>query len=387
MCLFFMLKKFSFVFLLLASFAGKAQIVLSDSAKVSILTVSAGSALYSTFGHSIIRIIDPLLGIDQNYNYGSFNTNTSFFYLKFLRGQLPYQISSHAFDLEYNFYSSVENRGIKEQVLNLSKLQKQRLFDLLEENLLPQNRDYSYKFFYDNCSSRIRDMLLKSTDNAIAFNKELNIDSTYRNYVSYYSDKNKMPWADFSMNLAIGLPSDQKTGYWNAMFLPDKLYDALRNAKIRKGNEWANLVINENIIWEESPNTHKPFFTPLFIFALVFGLVLVLTFFQIYKKLRLKFLDNSLFLSVGIAGWILAFLWWGTNHGVTVSNPHLLWAFPFLFPCWLFLKRNKQFLLIILILQLLFILMVVVKLINVPIAALLIVLTLSVRIIYLRFYA
>ncbi|MCK6695018.1 MAG: DUF4105 domain-containing protein, partial [Thermoanaerobaculia bacterium] len=43
---------------------------LSDSAYISLITVAPGPFLYSTFGHSALRVHDPLNRLDRVYNYG-----------------------------------------------------------------------------------------------------------------------------------------------------------------------------------------------------------------------------------------------------------------------------------------------------------------------------
>ena len=71
-------------------------------------------------------------------------------------------------NISLNYYSR-ENRTIKEQVLNLSTAQKQQLFNYLENNYKPENRKYLYDFFYDNCATKIRDVLSTVTNNSITF--------------------------------------------------------------------------------------------------------------------------------------------------------------------------------------------------------------------------
>src|SRR4051794_26759093 len=109
-------------------FAGFAQ---SDSGshcnrRISLLTCTPGSELYSTFGHSAFRIVDSLAGTDIIYNYGTFDFDDPHFYSKFVRGKLLYFVSVDEFQnflAEYQY----EKRGITEQSLNLSCEEKQKL--------------------------------------------------------------------------------------------------------------------------------------------------------------------------------------------------------------------------------------------------------------------
>ena len=131
---------------------------LSDRAEVSLLTCGPGTDLYATFGHSALQISDPVTGVDRVYNYGTFDFDTEGFYLKFTRGKLNYILSVSGFEYFLREYQ-YSGRWVYRQVLDLNPEQAQALFDYLEWNALPENREYKYDFFYDNCSTRIRDVL------------------------------------------------------------------------------------------------------------------------------------------------------------------------------------------------------------------------------------
>lgn len=326
------------VLLLFVSIHGFGQ-VLSPNAQVSLLTISPGSELYSTFGHSAIRISDPVQYIDVNYNYGTFNFEAPGFYMKFLRGYLNYQISS------YNSYVEMEhwnraNRLITEQVLNLSQSQKQRVFDYLQNNMKPENREYRYKFFTDNCSTRLRDVLEKACGDSLVFNKTLNADSSYRQWIDKYAHKNKQEWADFGMDLAIGLGSDKKTGWSDAMFIPDNLMSALDNAYVLTVNGKHPIVLKKYDLNQIKPTEYTGGFKPEFFFIILFFLVVLYTAYQYFKKNTSILLDKVLFSVLGISGWVLLLLWLGTDHGVTRDNQNLIWASPLLFPAIYFLKKK-----------------------------------------------
>ncbi len=328
-------------FLLLINFSVFSQnFKLSPQAEISLLTISPGKELYSTFGHSAIRIKDNQSGLDKNYNYGTFDFNAPNFYLKFLRGKLPYLISAHDFYLEMEYWAYRENRRVVEQKLNLSQNQKQRIFDFLEHNLLPENKEYAYKFFTDNCSTRLRDVFQSACGDSLIFDVGLHADSTYRQWIDKYAKDNNKLWADFGMDLAIGIPSDQVTGWSNAMYIPNNLADALRHAKIRNQKGITDFVISETGLNEIIKTKVISEFSPILAFSILFIIVLLVTIFQ-YKKTNSSLLFDKLFFTIlGLAGWILFFLWFFTDHGVTTLNLNLVWAFPLLFP--LFLLKNKM---------------------------------------------
>ena len=317
---------------------------LSPYASVSLLTISPGDALYSTFGHSAIRVKDPMQGLDVVYNYGAFQFSTEGFYIKFLRGTLPYKISVDYFDNEIYGWS-YERRLVTEQVLNLSREQKQATYDFLLKNYRPENREYAYKFFYDNCSSRLRDVLKTVCGDSLKYSATLHNDSTYRQWIDKYARKNEKLWADFGMDLAIGQPSDRNTGASGAMFLPDNLMDAFDNAKVNRNRNWQPLVIrkydlNPEVVYGKAIEKEK--ITPNMVFWSLFVLVGLGTFFQL-KNGNSNFLFDKVFFTIaGITGWLIVFLWFFTNHGVTEYNLNILWAYPLLFPIALFLKKDSS---------------------------------------------
>jgi len=112
------------------------DIILSSKAEISVITCDPGSELYSSFGHSAFRVLDRSIGLDQVYNYGTFNFNTNNFYIKFARGKLLYDLSSYPFHYFLRDYVQ-ENRTVIEQVLELDELSKQQFFNFLQNNAKP----------------------------------------------------------------------------------------------------------------------------------------------------------------------------------------------------------------------------------------------------------
>ncbi len=325
--------------LLLVSFQAFSQ-TLSPQARVSLLTISPGDELYSTFGHSAIRISDPGQFIDINYNYGTFDFYSPGFYMKFLRGYLNYIISSNNSYVEMEYWNRT-NRLITEQVLNLSPAQKQKLFDYLQDNLRPENRTYRYKFFTDNCSTRLRDVLQIACGDSLLFDQRLNTDSTFRQWIDKYAHENGQEWADFGMDLAIGRDSDRKTGWADAMFIPDNLMKALDSATIRTASGTEKFVLQKydlNQIHAEKKGTTGG---PVLFFMILFLLVAGFTGFQVMRKQNSLAFDRVFFSVLGVAGWILFLLWFGTDHGVTRYNLNILWASPLVFPAALAIGKKK----------------------------------------------
>ena len=312
--------------------------------KVSLITIGPGAEIYSSFGHSAIWISDPATGLDRNYNYGTFDFKTGNFYLKFLRGTLPYQIASYPLSLEFPYWQA-DNRRVTEQVLNLSDNQRKKLFQLLETNYLPENREYKYRFYHDNCSTRLRDMLQAACGDSLQYLTQP-IDGTAKSYRNWMNDYlGGKIWAQFGMNAAIGAPADQTASPQQEMYLPNNLMKHLDKATL--GGK--PLVRETRVIFEPTPPEETPFWLKLLSFltspnVIAFGILGVILWVQFKKPalLNASFRFDKLFFGfVGFWGCFVLLLWVGTDHGVTAWNQNLLWLMPLHLPFALMLGKPK----------------------------------------------
>lgn len=314
-------------FLAFLLFAGKSfsqnTATLSDSARFSLMTVAPGEFLYSTFGHSAIRVLDPANRLDRCYNYGTFDFEQPNFILKFCRGKLLYFLDIEPYR-GFERGNLRDQRAMQEQILNLSQAQKQRLFDILEENALEENRYYKYDFFYDNCATRIRDIVEKTFPQPIAWDSSsLAIGTTMRQLLNPYMAS--QPWTHFGMNLGLGYAADRRALAEDFMFLPDYVHDMFATARI---NDSTLLVNAERHIPEYSfPKTEfKPGFfgRPFWVMCLValIGLASML-----HRRAE-RIFDTIFWFVLGVAGLLLALLWFATDHTATKPNFNVLWALP-----------------------------------------------------------
>lgn len=302
------------------------QIKLSPEATFSIITCGPGSELYSTFGHNAFRLKDPYYGYDVVYNYGTFDFNTPFFYIKFARGKLPYQLGRTSFK---NFVYSYkrEKRWVKEQVLNLTTDQNKKLLAYLEENYKEENRSYKYDFFFNNCATKIREIINKNFGNAIVFKEDhIKTGKTFRQLIHDYVDHNS--WSSFGINIALGAVIDREATAIEYEFLPDYVYKAFENATLQDGSP---LVSDVQVILEEPKNAQASgsfFMSPYAVFTILLLIVLALTFFDFKNKKRTRWLDAFLMLATGLGGIMILLLWFATDHSMTINNWNFLWLLP-----------------------------------------------------------
>ena len=294
--------------------------------RLSLLTCSPGEELYSTFGHSAIRVIDSLRHQDIVYNYGTFDFNDPQFYAKFVRGKLLYYLSTEEFkDFEEDYRQ--DKRGITEQVFNLNCWERNKMNALLINNLKDSNRFYKYDFFFDNCTTRLRDLLERSADSAVVFKRQTKEAATFRQLIYEYLDMGDKQWSKLGIDLFLGSKTDVIMTTSQTMFLPDYLMKTFDSSKI--GNKVV-IASKADTLSISNSKSHKNIFAdPRFIFSLIVILIAICSFSKRAKVKRAMIkLDSLLFFTVGFFGIIMLLLWFGTNHTLCRSNYNLLWAVP-----------------------------------------------------------
>ena len=316
-----------------------ARAALSPQATISHITVAPGRDLYDSFGHTAIWVHDPANGIDKVYGYGTYDFNAPNFYGKFVRGQLDYMLS--VIDMGTFIYGyQYQNRSVTDQVLNLSPEQKEQMYAFLENNYLPENRFYKYDFFFDNCTSRVRDVLKNIGGDNLTFSPPAE-QRSFRQWIDLFLQD--QDWSDFGMDLGLGALSDRTATPYESMFLPENLFTGLGKATIARDGQKQPLVLQTRTLFQATPiEKEAEGFSPIRAFWLAFLLVAAITWWQ-YRKNNTGFrLDVFLFVLAGLTGCVLVFLWFGTDHGVTRHNWNLTWAWPLhLFVAFLLGKKNK----------------------------------------------
>jgi hypothetical protein len=302
-----MLKKILFLLLPIISFS--QNVILSDNAKVSILTCGTAPVSYAMYGHTGIRITDNVNQIDVVYNYGAFDFTTSNFMMKFVKGDLQYFITNeNYYDFEYNY--KLDGRSIVSQELNLTTVQKQQLLNELNSSLTSDERFYTYKFIDKNCTTMVVDKINKILGEEIL--KQPKSEQSYREILYPYM-------SDFYMKLGIqiifGTKVDQPA---TRLFLPLEFEKVLETAtlngqKITKPTK----ILNEETIT-------VPFSYMNSIYSLLAAIVILIL-------LNKKGIQITYFIFAGLLGLFFSLvglfslheeiLW---NYNILLFNPLLL---------------------------------------------------------------
>ena len=330
-----MVSKFYFLFFIIYSFVGLGLVnANSNNYQFSVITIGPNqNELYSAFGHSGIRFKDDSLGLDYFYNYGIFDFDQPNFYLNFLNGNLLYMVGRFDFNQAKKHYLS-ENRYVKEQVLNLTASQKNKFLAYLENNLKDENKFYIYNYVYNNCATKIRDIIDVVLDNNIIY-KENFSELSIRNLMDLYLGQQE--WGDLVIDICLGSEIDKKSNYYSSMFLPDFLYNSLEEATLSDGSK----IIYKTYISEPATTNEKYYFTTPFNF---FFLLLIVTLFISFKELkyglRYNYYDFLLYFFTGIIGCLITYLWFFTDH-LSANNFNIIWAIPLNLFISFFLFNNK----------------------------------------------
>jgi hypothetical protein len=260
------------------------------------------------------------------FNYGVFHFDQPNFYLNFTKGKLYYELGIKPFHRSIMHYLQ-NNRTIVEQFLNLSQNEKQQLFIMLMINAQPGNRDYYYNYCYDNCATRIRDMIDRLFGDQITYDYSYANDSlTYRELMDKYLGQ--QPWGDVGIDLCLGSEIDQAASGNAYMFMPEYLMKAFGSATIQRGDSLAPLIKKKSIINEGAPmpDASSPI-KPLHISVAVFLLIGLATHRGMKYGASYKVIDYILFGATGLFSIALLLLWFATDH-LSAWNLNVLWCTP-----------------------------------------------------------
>ncbi|TMM31332.1 DUF4105 domain-containing protein [Polaribacter aestuariivivens] len=337
-------KKLLLLFLFFATcYNIQSQVKLSVYSEISIVTAGPGNELYEKFGHSAIRIKDPVLNLDIIYNYGIFDFDAPNFYTNFAQGKMYYLLARYDFKYFLASYKK-DKRWLKQQVLNLNIDEKRDFFNYLENNAKPANATYLYDPFFNNCSTKLKDITKSILKNKVVFDVS-NIENgkTLRELMNQEIYWNT--WGNFGINLIAGTILDFERNQLEYTYLPDYLHKVFENGKTTRNNGHVNLVVREDVLlnFEEKAISNSTIFSPLNVFILLLFIVIFITFKDFKNRKRTKSLDFLIFFITGFVGLILTYLWFFSSHKTAPNNFNILWAFlPNIFVAFLLLKNKAK---------------------------------------------
>ena len=297
----------------------------SDSIEVSLLTCAPGTKIYALYGHTAIRYHDLRTGEDLTFNYGVFNFNRPFFSLRFLFGLTDYELGVCPYKY---FAEEYRQRGsqVTEQVINMTAQEKAAIYHALAVNYKDENKVYRYNCFYDNCTTRARDMIERNLDGKVKYINSSQ-EQSYRELLHQYTDK--YPWAKFGVDLCLGFMADRRIGSREQQFLPDYMMIDAEKAQIMSDGSFRPLVKeSRNAVVPGVQIVEQPFpLTPVECGLILLFLSLAIMGLELHRKKVFRIWDTLIMLITGLAGiFILALIF--SQHPTTSTNLQILLLNP-----------------------------------------------------------
>ena len=302
---------------LLPAHAGVADAPGADL-RVDLYTYGPGSVYWERFGHDALVITDTTTGEAYAFNYGLFDFDQEDFYLNFARGILIYRAAAWPVVDDIREYSG-EGRSITSQHLNLTPAQRAQLRDFLIWNVQPEHSRYRYRYFADNCTTRVRDALDRVLGGALQ--PQLAGPTTHGETYRGETDRlmSGQPWLMVLLDLGLGPYADQPLTRWSGAFIPARLMNELRDSRATDGTP---LVQSTTLLSPQrlpSPPASPPDMRwPLLIAGLVLGAAFIASAWlrNRYEVDRWWFVvvGSSYALLAGLAGALMLVLWFGTAH-------------------------------------------------------------------------
>ncbi len=276
--------------------------------EISLVTCEPYNQVYSLYGHTGLRIHDKANGIDALANWGIFELKQRFFVLRFTFGLTDYRMEIEpwqGFCERYMYYGS----GIQEQVLNLKPQEKMKLIAAVAENYKPENRYYRYNYFYDNCTTRARDIIEQSVDGKIVYERQGEQES-FRELIHEWNKGHL--WARWGNDFLLGVKADRKVTTRESQFLPYMLFRDFSTARIvHTGEKDRQLVTSTRWALPSAYVDAEPSFADKWLLrpetvAVAFLLVLTaVVFTESRRKKRLWQFDAIVLALTGIMGLVL----------------------------------------------------------------------------------
>ena len=312
----------------------------ADSIRVSLLTCSPHDEIYSLYGHTAIRYEDKASKTDIVVNYGMFSFKKPFFVARFVLGLTDYEMGIQDFNdfcYEYQYFGS----QVTQQEINLTPEEKGQLLKALQDNYA-NARVYRYNYFYNNCTTKARDIILKSINGKIEYKNAIDKSVSFRDLI--HGCNANYSWASFGNDLLLGFKADMQTTREEQQFLPDNLMRDFGQAKIVSADGSARpLVKNTEIIVKGNDHAiaGKTKVTPQFVFITLLLLIAAIVVAEFKTKKRFLWVDISLLIASGLAGLIL-FVMLFSEHPTTSTNLQIFILCPLNLYWAIYIIKNKR---------------------------------------------
>ncbi|MDR0472208.1 MAG: DUF4105 domain-containing protein [Treponema sp.] len=320
-----------------ASLSGQANLRGNDPLIVKVAVIGPGDELYFWWGHIGLVIENTRTGQSNFYDWGIFSFERENFFYNFAFGRLIYTCG--AVPLEWNIGNYLDtNRDITLYTLDLPREKKEKILRYAEWSIQPENKDYYYHHFRDNCATRIRDIVDMALDGEF---KEQYASMpgrfTLRQQVRRHTWFN--PFFDWSLNFLMGQGIDTPITVWDDMFLPSEIGNRInefaytaapggKKTRLVSSVETLNTAVGRPQVLEFPRRQWPVELLASAVFSLAAGLAFLICGKRKGFRVFIGTVQSLLGLFFGIAGSILFFMTFFTDHDYTYYNSNILFVNP-----------------------------------------------------------
>ena len=293
-----------------------------DSIEFGLITCSPHDEVYSLYGHTAIRCHNLSTGADAIFNYGVFNFKAPHFVLRFVFGLTDYELECVPARYFWPYYQKWGSQ-VTEHVLDLTNDEKQRLMEALIENCKPENKTYRYNYFFDNCSTRPRNIIEDNLDGSVIYQPRPDYQRTFREMIHEHTVKH--PWAAFGNDILLGIKADRQATQREQEFLPDNLRRDFELALVDRDGVTTPLVKERRVLVRPGVQMVNEGFplSPMHCAVLLLAVSLAVFIYEHFKRQTLRWFDAVLMLLTGLAG-IVLFVMIFSQHPTTSINLQIL---------------------------------------------------------------
>lgn len=301
--------------------------------RISLLTMGPGDHPFARFGHNALLLEWRRGRRALVYNYGTFAFDGLQGVADFMAGRFRYWLSVSTLERTLGVYAAF-NRSVVVQELALTRDERRTLASALEENALPENREYDYDYYRDNCSTRVRDAIDRVIGGAIRRQTQGAGRLTFREHTLRLTADGF--WVYFGLDLALGPLTDRPTTRWDETFIPDELRGSLGRVTITRQGRTEPLVRSEaTLVSADRPpeRLRPPNRVPGFALA---GLLIGAVFAALgragpnHRLARWGFSISTALLGLvlGLLGCVFLYFWGFTKHWSAFQNVNVLVSTP-----------------------------------------------------------
>ncbi|MCP4046174.1 MAG: DUF4105 domain-containing protein, partial [Gammaproteobacteria bacterium] len=299
--------------------------IAANGAQAWLVTFGPGEIYWERFGHNAIWLREPAAGLDHTFSFGYFDFDQENFIQHFIRGRMLYFSVAQPASREFEFYRG-DNRSVRIQKLNLTSSQYQQLRNYLLNEIRPENRNYRYDYYLNNCSTRIRDALDLALDGELSANtRVVPANLNFRDHTRRLTQMEF--WYYLGLELGLGYPADREVSRWDEMFIPMVLADEVAAFSLPTGTAEKRAVVVDELMFSGTLPTPISSPTSIWYRYLLLGLLvtgLAWLSGKFMPPVWLAGLCQAWVLICTTNGLILAAMWLFTDHEVTRFNANLL---------------------------------------------------------------